>query len=740
MAENEVKIHITTTDDTAAGRGKTREDFQKLGDDVAGDLDKRLSDGGSKAGKDGGNLAGIAMATALSLAAPIVGSALIGGVAAGFVGVAALVQKNNADVKASFGDLGHQVVGEMQSATNQVVPYLVGAGHALQQEFANLGPQLHDAFSYAGPDIKILTAGVDNFANAAMPGLVGAMANSEPIIHGISDVMGSLGNVVTDVLGSVGAHSAEFGHDLTQIGTLTQNVGSVVAGVLPGLASGFGSTVGAVNTLLTDLKPIAPELGTIAGQALPIFGMSKFFGAASGAVDTLGGKLQDTGKSMTEAGGATGKVGGFLSSAGKAASGFASALPFVGAAVGLVTTVIGDSDQKFQSWQQGLLAGGEAAKTALSGFEQQVGFMPGAYQKLLDGLTPLQKAQLGFNSAVAEYGANSSQAASAQKTLASANETDQQTQRNLNQALLTTNESLFQQETLLLSTVDANLSLQSSALGVQSAEKNYADTVKSSGVNSVAAKEAFVGLQQAQTSEAHAAAQSAAAQNANASASDKAKAESNAYTASVLGMAAAANGHLTPALQQMVNGLTQTQISAFTATGKVQGTHQAILAINGKSVSVNVDGTGQAVANVNSLKNAVNGLSSKTITVQVNTIANAISDLLGGAPHRVSGGPTGLSRLSHYDTGGAVGDLSMNEHGGEAVRLPTGSMVIPNSSADQAARTAFERSGMDGGGGAGLTLTFAGDLNSAMATAIMKIFRSGDLQLVDSNNKRIKVG
>src|ERR1700742_778144 len=79
---------------------------------------------------ESGSLMGGALAFGLSAAAPLVGAALIGGVSLGFIGVAALIQKNNQQVKASFGDLKSQVVSEMQGASDQVVPYLVKSGHA----------------------------------------------------------------------------------------------------------------------------------------------------------------------------------------------------------------------------------------------------------------------------------------------------------------------------------------------------------------------------------------------------------------------------------------------------------------------------------------------------------------------------------------------------------------------------------------------------------------------------------
>src|SRR5207248_2008297 len=111
----------------------------------------------------------------IAAAAPFVGAAIIGGVGAGFVGAAALVQRSNEQIRESFGQLGHDVVNTLRNASDQVVPQLAAAGHALDAEMQGLGPSIERAMSYAGPSIVALTGGVTSLAHNAMPGLVSAM-------------------------------------------------------------------------------------------------------------------------------------------------------------------------------------------------------------------------------------------------------------------------------------------------------------------------------------------------------------------------------------------------------------------------------------------------------------------------------------------------------------------------------------------------------------------------------------
>jgi hypothetical protein len=640
----------------------------------------------AKDSKETGSLLGGSIALGLSAAAPLVGAALTGGVALGFVGVAAEVQKNNRDVVSSFSGLKNQVVTEMTSATNQVVPALVKSGHALQQEFADLGPELHTAFSFAGPDIKTLTSGVDNLADNAMPGLVASMRNSKPIVQGVSTVLGDLGTTASVVLTSVADHSHEFGDDLDQIGSLIKNVGSITAGVLPGLASGFGTTVGTANTLLSVLKPVAPVLGNITGEVLPAVGAFKLLGLATSPLNKLGGKVAGVASNV---GGLTQKLTGNEAAAtrvtsattkvGSALGKLGNALPLVGAGYALADAgaqkLFGSQDQLANSLlnQTGPALQSTAVQLAKNdgitqGLHQTLGglgdflssqFIP-TTKDVESGLTGVQKAQVTYNEAVANFGPKSAQAAQAQRDLATANAADQRSQQKLATALLTTNERLFTQETNLLSLVNANLGLQSSALGVQAAQQTYAAALKNSGAKSVDAKTAFLGLEQAQSDEANAAITAAGAAHNGASANVVAKAETLAYTGSVLGMAAASNGHLTPALATMVGHLDATSVAAFAATGKISGTRQEVVKLpGGKTIKINVNSNGQAVAAAT--QRAINGVKSRTVSLLVNenivlgkTPSAGVTGIGGllGLPHRALGGPAPAGRAFIVGDGG----------------------------------------------------------------------------------------
>jgi hypothetical protein len=692
--------------------------IKRVGEDTSGlkkaqneadNLSKKL-DETAKDSKEKGSLMGGLFAVGLSAAAPAVSAALVGGVALGFVGVAGLVQKNNQQVKDSFGDLKSQVVGEMTSASDQVVPYLVKSGHALQQEFANLGPQLDEAFKYAGPDVKILTDGVDKLADNAMPGLVNTMRNSKPIVQGISDVLGDLGTTASTVLDSVSSHGQEFKVDLDQIGSLIKNVGSIGAGVLPGLASGFGTSIGTVNTLLTVLKPVAPAIGDITGEVLPAVGAFKLFGLATSPLNKLGSKVAGVSSNLggftkkltgSDTAGArvtttTAKLGGALGKVG-------NALPLVGAGFALASAgaqaLYGNQDQlanslltqtgpALKATEDKLVSNAKAARAnhdeyGFLGDAINSAFIP-TLQSTEEGLTDVQKAQIGYNTAVVDFGPKSKQAATAQRALASATAADQQSQQNLAIAAQDVNTKLNAQTTALLNDVSAGLGFQSSVLGVTQAQQSYAASLKSTGANSLATKQASIAYQQALVQEVTSAGDAAAAHDKNGTASDKARVSQQAETATILGLAGAAGKNAPPALKAMVAGLTDTQTAAFAATGKIAGTHTEVVNLpNGKTIKINVDGTGQAVKNVNAVKTAIAGVKSKSVFLDtyVNTILKgpattnkSLSGLLGiTPPHRAKGGPA-LAGMPYV-----VGD-----GGGPEIFVPnqTGRVIGTSESAD----------------------------------------------------------
>jgi hypothetical protein len=392
--------------------------------------------------------------------APLIGAAIEAGIGVGFIGVAAMAQKSNKDVQDAYTGLWHNVVIGAKNATDQLVPQIVGAAHAMDTEFQKLGPGIANAMSFAGPDIVALTRGIDNLAHNAMPGIDSAMSNSLPIFGGVAATLGTLGTAFGATVQSVGQHSAVYSTDLQSIGNITSSalgaattivndlgiawaanstqidsaisgVGTTISGladgVLPVLSLTLGTAATAINTITSVLGPVAPILGTTAAAAAVLWGAFKVADLAATGVKSLASGVVTLGGNM-EAGAAKGAVmiasmegvavessvaAGAMRAAGTAtataAVGFGAATEAIAGGLGIALvagTVL-----------LGLFANGENdAKTSASGLQTAVDSLTSAFEsshgalnkQVLDSLQSTE-AYKSAAKASADFGVSQSQ-------------------------------------------------------------------------------------------------------------------------------------------------------------------------------------------------------------------------------------------------------------------------------------------------------------------------------------------
>lgn len=360
-----------------------------------------------------GERAGGLLLAGMVAAAPIAGAALAAGIGVGLAGGAALIQRNNTQVKDSVRTLGTDVGFEMRSITDQTVTYISSASDLLDHTLADLGPQLKKDFSYAGPDLMILTSGVDNLARNAMPGLDAAAENSEGPLRGVATLMGGIGTSFSSLVQGFTSRSAVLEHGLDETSTLltsvTGAVGTLTSSALPGLDKGFTSTVTVVTGVLSALKPVTPLLGAIAGNVLPVVGSFKLFGTLSAPITAAGTKLGSFADKMGAAGTISASTAKRLNDTGGAVSKLGGAVPIVGAAFTAADMILQAFGSTSDQMAQSLLAGGSAAQTAAG----KIAGMNPLLASSVSGLSDVQKAQALYNYAVAQQGPNSDAAAAA---------------------------------------------------------------------------------------------------------------------------------------------------------------------------------------------------------------------------------------------------------------------------------------------------------------------------------------
>jgi hypothetical protein len=257
------------------------------------------------------------MAAGIVAASPLAGAAIVGGIGAGFVGLAVAAQKSNEQVKTTYSTMWQNVVADTRRATSQLVPQIVGAGRQIGATFDRLGPQMQAGFAATGPVIVALTRGFTDFAQNAMPGVTSAMQNSLPVFSGIANAAGTLGTAVGSAVSSVGQHSQAYGTYVQSLGNITSSVlGTVVTivndvaeawsenagqidaaiggvagtissladGALPVLSSALDVAASAITTITDILGPVAPLLGTVGAAALATWAAFKVAEAVSAGI------------------------------------------------------------------------------------------------------------------------------------------------------------------------------------------------------------------------------------------------------------------------------------------------------------------------------------------------------------------------------------------------------------------------------------------------------------------------
>lgn len=373
-----------------------------------------------------------AVFAAVVIGAPLAGSALISGLGLGFITVALLAEKSNAQIKASFKGLQQDIVATARAGADQLVPVLVGAINQIDATVQKLGPDIARAMSFAGPDITALTRGIDGLALNAMPGLVTAMQNSLPVFQGLATFLGLVGTAVGNAFTSMSQHSSAYGEALVTLGQLFNTVltavvtlvnqfaevwataaGPIVAaigkifsavtsltsGAFPILAVALKAVAETVQAVLTVLGPFEPLLGAVGAAALVAFGAFKLAALVTTGVNALASGIVSFG-AAAQAGAAKAAVFGTeLAALEIAESGAATAAISLGASTAAAASTIGASLRALAGPIGIVLSVGIAAVGLVSAFSG-AGGAADSLSGRMDGLTTaLEKTHGAFTQA-----------------------------------------------------------------------------------------------------------------------------------------------------------------------------------------------------------------------------------------------------------------------------------------------------------------------------------------------------
>ncbi|MFJ1763750.1 transglycosylase SLT domain-containing protein [Amycolatopsis sp. NPDC088138] len=271
------------------------------------------------------------MTAGIAAASPIAGAAIIGGLGAAFIGVAATAQSSNEKVQQTYKTLWSNVVQDTKAATNVLVPQLVASGNQIGHTFEALQPQMQRAFAAAGPDLRALTNGVTLFATNAMPGVTSAMEHSLPVFHSVEQLASQMGTTVGTSLASLGQNSAAIGASVQSFGQIlgsvltlgislandlarvwaasgqdisaaisgvTQVAAGLASGAIPVLSAGLTAVAEILTVVAQVIEPLAPLLGGVGTAALATWGAFKLASVVTAGIEALSARILTMGVAM----------------------------------------------------------------------------------------------------------------------------------------------------------------------------------------------------------------------------------------------------------------------------------------------------------------------------------------------------------------------------------------------------------------------------------------------------------
>lgn len=266
----------------------------------------------SSAKAAGGQMSGLilaAVAGGLAAGGPAIGGALVGvtGIALGALG--AYLQRGDPAIQAGWQKFAADAKSGAQNASQVMVGPITNALGQIDSMVVAQEPLWKSLFSGAGADVPILTGGLVDLANNALPGLDHAMANSTGIAKAFAKVEGDVGGVIGDLGDSIAKNSSSISTGLGELGGTIRITGRVLddlittssnlaTGVLPVLNGSLNVVEGGLRGVNTLTAPITGGLGGIGTAALVAWLGFKGVGAVKSGVEGLATGLEKGGTKM----------------------------------------------------------------------------------------------------------------------------------------------------------------------------------------------------------------------------------------------------------------------------------------------------------------------------------------------------------------------------------------------------------------------------------------------------------
>lgn len=241
---------------------------------------------------------GVKIAAAVAIGGPLVGAAMSGIAVAGLIGIGVALQKGDPGIQRGWNALVSTAKDGATRASSVMVAPITSALDQIRTNLASEQPAFEQLFAGAAGDIPILTSGLDSLVDNALPGLTNMVDHSQPIMRGLSDVMGDVGSAISEIADDVADNSDTIGSDLSTLGAIVGDLGSIFGDLLV-IGTNVFAVLGPLIEVFADgvkevLAPVTWAFGLL-GKGLDVLeGKAPGVSEVAKAADTLAESMAKT--------------------------------------------------------------------------------------------------------------------------------------------------------------------------------------------------------------------------------------------------------------------------------------------------------------------------------------------------------------------------------------------------------------------------------------------------------------
>lgn len=197
----------------------------------------------------------------LTVAAPILGAALVGGMGLTSIGLGIAASIQNPAVKAATSGLGNQLKLQMVGATVPFQDAILKSIPIIRGAFAAISPDLSSIFSKLAPTLKQLATGFSGFLQSAMPGITAATGVAANVLRIVAAQLPALGASIGGFFQMLQNSSASIKSGIVFTMHLLEAAIGVVTDALGAMLTIFGPILGGLGHSATAIRAVVDSLG-----------------------------------------------------------------------------------------------------------------------------------------------------------------------------------------------------------------------------------------------------------------------------------------------------------------------------------------------------------------------------------------------------------------------------------------------------------------------------------------------